>query len=155
MTATLYWTAEEVRWRIWGSHISADEAEAIYRSYADLGTALGMPAGLWPADRAAFRRYWDQQLNRLEVTSAAHGIMADLFAAESAPGWLRSAMPLAGFLTAGLLPDPVRVQLGWDWTGTDSRRERRLWLLLQRCYPRLPAGIRQAPSRFIVSGLPR
>src|SRR5699024_12281362 len=42
VTATLYWTAEQIRWRIWGEQ-HPDDAEQIYRNYAVLGTALGMP----------------------------------------------------------------------------------------------------------------
>lgn len=152
VTSTLYWTAEQVRWRIWGEQ-HPDDAEQIYRSYAVLGTALGMPKEYWPRDRAAFQQYWEWQTSNLEVTKNARQIMADLFAAESAPAWLRTAMPLAKFLTAGLLPAHIRIQLGLDWDGADSMREDRLWRVLRRTYPRLPTGIRHAPTRFVVTGL--
>ena len=152
VTATLYWTANQVRWRIWGAN-NLDEAEQIYQSYAVLGTALGMPDVYWPSDRAAFQRYWAEQVARLEVTDAARQIMADLFAAESAPPWLRVVMPLAKFLTAGLLPPQIRLQLGMDWDGRDSMREDRLWRVLRTVYPRLPDIIRHAPAKLVVSGL--
>jgi uncharacterized protein (DUF2236 family) len=152
VTATLYWSAEQVRWRIWGEQDPAD-AEQIYRSYALLGTSLGMPASYWPEDRAAFARYWEQHISRLEVTAAARQIVDDLFVARSAPWWLRAVMPVARFLTAGLLPPPVRVQLGLDWDGVDSMREDRLWRSLARVYPRLPGTVRHAPARIVVSRL--
>ena len=152
VTATLYWSAEQVRWRIWGEQDPAD-AEQIYRSYALLGTSLGMPASYWPEDRAAFARYWKQHISQLEVTAAARQIVDDLFAARSAPWWLRSVMPVARFLTAGLLPPPVRVQLGLDWDGVDSMREDRLWRSLARVYPRLPGTVRHALARIVVHGL--
>lgn len=154
VTATLYWTAEQIRWRIWGEHRAAEDAEQIYHSYAVLGTALGMPETSWPRDRAAFQQYWDQQVPALEVTAAARQIMTDLFTASSVPTWLRAAMPLAKFLTAGLLPAEIRCQLGWDWDGANSRREDRLWRIFRYAYPRLPAGIRYAPARLVVAGLP-
>lgn len=152
VTATLYWTAEQVRWRIWGQQ-PPEVAEQIYCSYAVLGTALGMPEAYWPPDRAAFQQYWDRQVSSLEVTDTARHIIAELFAAKSAPVWLRAGMPLARFLTAGLLPAQVRMQLGLDWGGVDSVREDRLWRALSACYPRLPARIRHAPARFVVAGL--
>lgn len=152
VTATLYWTAEEIRWRIWGEQ-HPDNAEAIYRSYAVLGTALGMPEDAWPADRQAFQRYWDRQLATLDVTAEARRIMVELFAARRAPAWLRTAMPVAQFLTAGLLPAQLRSQLDVAWDSTDARREDFLWRSLRGIYPRLPRGLRHAPSRFIVSGL--
>lgn len=152
VTATLYWTAEEIRWRIWGEQ-HPDDADQIYDCYAALGTALGMPQDYWPADRAAFQRYWDEQLASLEVTDAARQIVSELFAARSAPWWLRSAMPTARFLTAGLLPAEIRVQLGLDWDGADAVREDRLWRSLAAAYPRLPAGIRHIPARLVVAEL--
>lgn len=153
VTATLYWTADQIRWRIWGEQ-DPNVTEQIYRSYAVLGTALGMPEEYWPEDRNAFQRYWTRQVSNLEVTDAARQIMADLFAAEGAPPWLRAAMPLAKFLTAGLLPASIREQLGLDWDGADSMREDRLWRGLRRMYPRLPDSIRHAPSKIVVGGLP-
>ena len=152
VTATLYWTAEQVRWRIWGEQ-PPEVAEQIYCSYAVLGTALGMPEASWPPDRAAFQQYWDRQVSCLEVTDTARQIIADLFAARSAPLWLRAGIPLARFLTAGLLPAQVRMQLGLDWDGVDSVWEDRLWRAFQVCYPRLPPSIRHAPARFVVAGL--
>lgn len=154
VTATLYWTAEQIRWRIWGEQQPVD-AEEIYRSYAVLGTALGMPHDAWPQDRHAFQRYWDHQVSSLEVSNGARQIMTDLFAAQSAPAWLRTAMPLARFLTAGLLPDRIRVQLDLVWNGAESRREDLLWRTLRHTYPRLPAGLRHSPARFVVFGLPK
>ena len=152
VTATLYWTAEEIRWRIWGEQ-HPDAADQIYHSYAALGTALGMPEDYWPPDRAAFQRYWDRQLASLEVTAAARQIVTDLFAARSAPWWLRTAMPMAKFLTAGLLPAEIRVQLGLDWDGLDTVREDRLWRVLRTAYPQLPAGVRHIPARLVVAEL--
>lgn len=152
VTATLYWTAEEIRWRIWGQQ-NSDDAEQIYRSYAELGTSLGMPKEYWPQDRAAFQQYWDRQLTTLEVTTSAKTIIDDLFTAAHAPAWLRAGMPVARFLTAGLLPAHIRVQLGLNWDGADSMREDRLWRLLRKGYPRLPTGIRHIPSQFVVAGL--
>lgn len=152
VTATLYWTAEEIRWRIWGVQ-HPDDAEQSYRAYAELGTALGMPEKYWPADRAGFQRYWDDQLATLEVTPAARRIITDLFAATAAPWWLRRIMPAVKFLTAGLLPNEVRMRLGLKWDGADSQREDRLWRMLRRAYPALPDVIRHAPARYVVHTL--
>src|SRR5699024_12368658 len=102
-TATRHRTNELIRWRIWCEQ-HPDDAEQIYRNYAVLGTALGMPHEYWPQDRSVFQQYWDRQLSALEVTAAAREIMANHFAAQSAPAWLRTGMPLVRFLTAGLLP---------------------------------------------------
>ena len=153
VTATLYWTAEQIRWRIWGEQHS-DDAEQIYQSYAVLGTALGMPEAAWPPNREAFYQYWQQQVAELDVTTVARQIMTDLFAARGAPWWLRAGMPQAKFLTAGLLPADIRSKLGLDWDAASSLREDRLWRILSSAYPRLPTRLRQSPARIVVAGLP-
>lgn len=154
VTATLYWTAEQVRWRMWGTSDAA-EAEEIYQSYAVLGTALGMPAEAWHPDRTAFFAYWDARVADLVVSDAAREILVELFAARKAPGWLQAAMPAAKFLTAGLLPADLREQLGLAWDGAASQREYRLWRSLRAAYPRLPQAIRHAPSDIVIAGLPK
>jgi uncharacterized protein (DUF2236 family) len=152
VTATLYQAAEEARWRIWGA-LDDDRAEQVYRDYATLGTLLGMPADLWPADRAGFARYWSAAVGTLEVTEGARAICRDLFAAEAAPWWLRRLMPLVRFAAAGMLPGTVRAGLGLDWCGADSMREDRLWRVLRAVYPRLPRSLRELPSRVVVRTL--
>lgn len=153
VTATLYHAADQARWRIWGI-LPEDQAEEIYRDYAVLGAALGMPAELWPADRAGFARYWSAAVGTLEVTDDARAICRNLFAAEAAPGWLRALMPLVRFVTAGMLPEPIRGELGLDWDGADSLREDRLWRALRIVYPRLPRAVRALPSAVALRTLP-
>lgn len=152
VTATLYWAAERTRWRIWGE-LDAGDAERIYRDYAVLGTLLGMPAGLWPSDRAAFERYWAAAVVRLEVTEDARDITRDLFAAEHAPWWLRQMMPVVRFVTAGMLPARIRAELGLDWDGVHARREARLWGAVRAVYPVLPRRLRHLPAALVARTL--
>lgn len=153
VAATLYWAGEQVRRRIWGV-LDAPAADRLLGEYGVLGTALGVPADAWPADRAAFGRYWAEAVARLEVTDDARRIAADLFSGRGLPAPMRAVLPLARFVTAGMLPPPVRRGLGWDWTGRDSRREARLWAALRAGYPRLPGAVRGAVAAWIVRGLP-
>lgn len=152
VAATLYWAAERVRWRMWGV-LDAGAAEEMYQEAAVLGTALGMPRELWPADRAAFGRWWDGRLAVLEVTDEARRITGDLFAAEHAPLWLRALMPTARLVTAGLLPPGMRDQLGLTLDVAGSVRAERLWSVVRSVYPHLPRRVREAPSWWILRGL--
>ena len=153
VAATLFWAGEQVRRRIWGV-LDPEDAERLLREYAVLATALGVPTGAWPADRAAFTAYWDRAVAGLEVRDDARAIAADLFSGQGLPAPLRAALPLARFVTAGMLPPRVRGGLGWSWTGRDSRREARLWALVRAVYPRLPRRVRGAVAAWTVRGLP-
>src|ERR1700712_4496289 len=79
VAATLYETAVRVHDRVFGQVENAT-ADELYAAYAALGTALQMPASLWPADRAAFAAYWDARVAEHAVTDEARQIAHDLFA---------------------------------------------------------------------------
>ncbi|MFL0420575.1 oxygenase MpaB family protein [Micrococcus luteus] len=154
VAATLYWAGEQVRRRVWGA-LDAEDADHLYRGFAPLATSLEVPASAWPADRTAFAVYWDERVARLEVTDDARRVAADLFSGYGVPAPLRAAMPLARFVTAGLLPGRVRAGLGWSWSGRDSVREARLWGLARAVYRPLPTAVRGAVVRWILRGRPR
>src|SRR4051794_38023790 len=60
VAATLYDTTVQLAEAVHGP-LPDRLADELYREDARIGTALGMPAELWPADRAAFAAYWRGQ----------------------------------------------------------------------------------------------
>lgn len=152
VAATLYDTAVLVYERVFGP-LGDEEAERVYREYAVLGTALQMPAELWPADRAAFRRYWDDTVARLRVDDTIRGVAAALLRAEKAPLAIRAGMPLARFATVALLPDAVRARFGYPWSAVRQRRFDRLLAAIGTVYRRLPPRIRHWPQRHYLARL--
>jgi uncharacterized protein (DUF2236 family) len=154
VAATLYETAALVHERVFGPVPDAT-AEEIYLGYAPLGTALQMPDSAWPADRAAFREYWDTRVAKLTVTDDARQIAHDLFAPITAPAWLRAALPLARLLTIDLLPASIREGYGFDWTPRDERRAARAWGVIRFLARVTPQYLRATPSRRYLKGLRR
>jgi uncharacterized protein (DUF2236 family) len=154
VAATLYDTATRVHDRVFGPCPDA-VADELYASYASLGTALQMPARLWPTDRAAFARYWDALVQSLEVTDDARQIAHDLFAPVTAPAWLRAGLPLGRTLTLDLLPASIRSAYGFEWTPRDERRARRAWALLRFVVAITPHRLRSWPSRHYLRRLRR
>jgi len=117
-----------------------------------------MPESLWPSDRAAFARYWDERIVSLDVTEDAKSIAHDLFAPVTAPVWLRAGLPLARILTLDLLPVSVREDYGFEWTPGDerrARRARRAWALLKFVVAITPLRLRSWPARHYLAGLKR
>ena len=149
VAATLYDTAITVYERMFGA-LGAADAEAIYQDYAILGTALQMPAELWPADRDAFRAYWDRTVPLLRVDDDTRRICRDLLYPARVPLWLRLSMPLARLVTAGLLSEDQRVMYGLEWNGRRQRRFDRALRLIATTYPRLPARVRRWPRDHYV-----
>lgn len=152
VAATLYDTATMLHERVFGP-LSPEDADTIYREYAVVGTALGMPPELWPADRAAFRRYWDSQMADLSVDDSVRAVSRELLHPKSAPFWMRTVMPIARLATAGLLPPALRTAYDLPWSMRRGRRFDRLMRLTGILYPRLPHRLRTWPKDHLLRRL--
>jgi uncharacterized protein (DUF2236 family) len=147
VAATLYDSAVLLYEELFGAMRPA-VADKVYEQYAVLGTALQVPAELWPADRAAFRAYWQQMIDTLEVSDDARRVAHDLLSAERAPLLLKAAMPVNRFLTAAWLPDRIRAQYGLQWDEAQQRRYDLLRTVGAPLYRLLPVPVREAPKTW-------
>jgi uncharacterized protein (DUF2236 family) len=149
VAATLYDTAVLLYQR-WFGRLSDSASERIYQNYRILGTALQMPAELWPANRVVFRQYWHFMIDTMVVAEHARRVCRDLLHPQQIP--LRASAPLNRLITAGLLPARVRraYQLPWD-----AGRQRRFdWAMgaIGAVYPRLPLPVREFPRWYYLGG---
>jgi uncharacterized protein (DUF2236 family) len=154
VAATLYDTALLIYERLFGP-LDPATADRVYAQYAVLGTALQVPSGLWPPDRAAFAAYWRHLVDTLEVSDDARRVARDLLHPEWTPPLLWAAMPLNRFLTAAWLPEPIRRQYGIDWDPGRQRRYDALMTVGGAVYRRLPVPLREAPKTWYLRGLRR
>ena len=154
VAATLYDTALLVYEELFGP-LDPAVADNVYEQYAVLGTALQVPAGLWPSDRPAFGAYWQQMIDTLEVSAEARRVARDLLAAEHAPLLLRAAMPANRFLTTAWLPEPIRRQYGLAWREGDQRRYEWLRRFGSPLYRLMPAPLRELPKTYYLREMRR
>lgn len=152
VVATLYDTAVTVYEKIYGA-LDEEAADLVYREYAKIGTALQLPAELWPADRSAFGAYWDECLQSLEADDVSVRVARELLHPPDPQLWQRLAMPLARFLTAGLLPDKLRDRFGLPWSARRRRLFDRTMQLSAVLYPRLPQRIRHSFKNYCLDQL--
>lgn len=144
VAATLYDTATVLYQELFGE-LTPDSADAVYQDYAALATVLGMPRELWPADRRAFRAYWDESVSRLAVDEHTLEVSRELLHLQRVPPWLRMSMPLARLVTTGLLTSDQQALYGLRWS---TRRQRQFDSALRvttAVYPHLPGRIRHWP----------
>lgn len=147
VAATLYDTAAMLYAEMFGA-VEDEAAERIYREYAVLATSLQMPPDMWPADRAAFRRYWEHTIASVEVTAHARAVARDLLHPKRAPLAIRPTLPLNRLLTAAWLPPRLRDAFGIEWDDGRRRHYERLMTVARAVYPRLPIALREAPKRY-------
>ncbi len=150
VAATLYDTALTVYERVYGPLDDAS-ADHVYREYARLGTALQMPAELWPPDRAAFRAYWNETVATLRVDDTIRGVADALLRAEKAAWPIRVAMPTARLVTVALLPGAVRQEYRFAWSAQRDRRFERLVRVAAPVYRVLPRSLRRWPQRHYLA----
>ncbi|MCA1847215.1 MAG: DUF2236 domain-containing protein [Actinobacteria bacterium] len=154
VAATLYDTALHAYEELFGP-LDPARADRVYEQYAVLGTALQVPAGMWPADRAAFGVYWRHMIDTLEVSDDARRVAEDLLSAEHAPVLLKAAMPFNRFLTTAWLPEPIRSQYGLGWSGGDQRRYDLLKRIGSPLYRLLPVPLREVPKTWYLREMRR
>jgi uncharacterized protein (DUF2236 family) len=146
VAATLYESATRMHDLVYGPLADTD-AESVYRDYGVLGTALQIPPGMWPADRAAFAAYWHRAVAELSTDATTRRVADQLLTARTGPAWLRLAMPVARLVTTGLLDPEERALFALPWSSGRQRRFDALLGLVRLVYPRLPARLRHAPMR--------
>lgn len=147
VAATLYDSAMTMQERVLAP-VPGEDAERVYREYAVLGVALGMPEELWPATRADFAVWWEERLAALEVSDDARRVARDLLHPHGpgAPVWLRVVMPLARLVTTGLLDGRMRTGFGLPWSPRRQRVFDAVLALTRWAWPLLPARVRHAPA---------
>jgi uncharacterized protein (DUF2236 family) len=150
--ATLYDTTVTVYEKIHGT-LNDETADAVYSDFARIGTALQLPAELWPTDRSAFRTYWNGRLQRLQADAAALHIADGLFRPQNGPLLLRMMMPLARFITAGFLPSQLRGDFELPWSNRHRGHFDATMRLLAVVYPRLPQRARHWLKNHYLSQL--
>jgi len=146
VAATLYESATRMHDLVFGP-LSDDDAEAVYRDYAVLGTALQVPAGMWPPTRQDFAEYWRNAGQELSTDATTRAVADTLLHPRAGPVWLRLAMPLARLVTAGLLEPGERALFELPWSPGRQRRFSVVLSFLRTVYPRLPRRLRHAPMR--------
>lgn len=151
VNATMFATALRIYTEVFGP-LTADETEELWAGARVLAMMLGCPPGAGPQTAAEFSAYWAQMVRSLEVTSTARQLaLAILY-----PPWPRCTLPVqaaARFVTAGLLPPPIRDQYGLAWSGQHERVLRAGTWAASVLYPRLPLTVRTAPKSYCLHRL--
>jgi uncharacterized protein (DUF2236 family) len=151
VNATLFATALRIYCGVFGP-LSAADLEEFWAGSKMLAGLLGCPAEANPRTAAEFFHYWDRMVNSLEVTRTAREV-ADTIMHPPWPGFTAPAQASARFVTAGLLPPPIREQYGLGW---NARQE---WLMAagatvtRALYPHLPGALRRAPKAYCLRRL--
>jgi len=137
--------------------------ETADRHYADgmhLATTLQVPEEMWPADRAAFEKYWEESLEKVHIDDAVREYLYPIANGRVMPLPLpellrRPIDSLALLITTGFLPQKFRDEMRLPW---DAQRQKQFDLLmaaLRTVNNLLPSPIRRFPFNVLLHDLDR
>jgi uncharacterized protein (DUF2236 family) len=155
--ACLYKGAVDV-YRLFVGEMDEETAERHYREGMALGTTLQVPEDMWPKDRAAFDRYWQESLAKVHIDDAVreylHPIAAARVRGVKLPGPVQRALDNFNLLiTGGFLPQRFRDEMRLDWNADKQRRFDRVIAVLRTINHLLPRFIRQFPFNVLLRDL--
>jgi uncharacterized protein (DUF2236 family) len=157
--ACLYKGAVDI-YRLFVGEMDDETAERHYREGMALGTTLQVPADKWPADRAAFDRYWQESLAKVHIDDAVREYLWPIAAGRvrgvRLPAALQRALDSFNLMiTTGFLPQRFRDEMKLDWNAGKQRRFDRTIGVLRFINNLLPRFIRQFPFNVLLKDVDR
>jgi uncharacterized protein (DUF2236 family) len=147
-------------YRMFVGELDEQDADRHYREAVVLGTTLQVPAEMWPPDRAAFDRYWQEQLDKVHLDDSVreylYPIAVGRIRGVPLPAVVqRQAEKLALLITTGFLPQRFRDEMRFSWDAAKQRRFDRLIAVLRTVNNALPRFIRRFPFNVLLWDLDR
>lgn len=154
VAACIYKGFVDVR-RLFIGEISEEEGERYHRESMTFATTLQVPPQMWPKDRAAFDRYWQESLDKVHIDDAVRDYLYPLAVGRihglALPRPLRHwAESRARLITTGFLPKRFRKEMRLPWDESKQRRFNRLMGSVRVCNRLLPRFIRRFPFNVLL-----
>lgn len=147
-------------YRMFVGELDGEDADRHYREGMALATTLQVPPERWPADRAAFDRYWQESLAKVHIDDAVRDYLYPIAAARipgvRLPGPLQRWSDGAALLiTTGFLPQRFRDEMRLPWDATRQRRFDRLMAVLRVINRAMPGFVRRFPFNVLLADVDR
>ena len=141
--------------RLLVGEIDEQTADRLYLKGRALATMLQVPEAMWPADRAAFDRYWQKSLDDVHIDDAVREYLYPIAASRlrglTLPGPLRRGSEnLALLITTGFLPQRFRDEMRLPWDVARQRRFDRLIAVLRTVNTVAPRFVRELPFNVLL-----
>ncbi|OBK46024.1 oxygenase MpaB family protein [Mycobacterium sp. 1081908.1] len=147
-------------YRTFVGELDGEDADRHYREGMALATTLQVPPEMWPADRAAFDRYWRESLAKVHIDDTVRDYLYPIAAGRirgvTLPGPLqRMSDDFSLLITTGFLPQRFRDEMRLPWDAAKQRRFDRLMAVLRTVNRALPRFVRQFPFNVLLADVDR
>lgn len=137
-----------------------DEAatEQLFEEGIALGTMLQVPREKWPADQAAFERYWEESVEKVHLDDTVRNFLWPIAAGRMRGVKLPAAIQrrLDDFnllITGGFLPQRFRDEMQLEWDDDKQRRFERVIRRIRAVNNRLPRVLQEFPFNWMLKDL--
>lgn len=142
-------------YRTFIGELEDEDADRHYRDGMTLATTLQVPPAMWPADRAAFDRYWQESMAKVHIDDAVRDYLYPIAAGRvrgvTLPRPLQRGLDgFALLITTGFLPQRFRDEMRLPWDAVKQRRFDRLMTVLSTVNRMLPEFIRRFPFNVLL-----
>lgn len=147
-------------YRMFIGELDGEDADRHYREGMALATTLQVPPEMWPADRTAFDRYWQDSLAKVHIDDAVRDYLFPIAAGRvrgvALPRPLQRLLDSFSLLiTTGFLPQRFRDEMRLPWDATKQRRFDRLMAVLRTVNRMMPRFVRQFPFNVLLADVDR
>jgi uncharacterized protein (DUF2236 family) len=154
VAACLYKGGVDVR-RIFIGEMDDETADQHYRDSMALGTMLQVRPQMWPADRLAFDRYWEEQLENIHIDDAIREFLYPIAVARMQGLQLPSPLQnvsesVALLITTGFLPQRFRDEMKLHWNSTKQREFDALMTAVRLGNNLAPSFVRNFPFNLLL-----
>ncbi|WP_372452859.1 oxygenase MpaB family protein [Mycolicibacterium xanthum] len=155
--ACLYKGTVDVQ-RVFGGELDEATADRLYAQGRALATMLQVPEEMWPADRAAFDRYWQESLDQVHIDDTVREYLYPIAVSRVRgnrvpPRIARRTEGLAQLITTGFLPQRFRDEMRLPWGPEEQRRFDRLTKVLRGVTKVSPRFVREFPFNVLLKDL--
>lgn len=147
-------------YRLFVGELDDEEADRLYREGMSIGTTLQVPLEMWPADRAAFDKYWQESLEKVHIDDTVREFLYPIAVARikgvPLPDWVRA--PLEGvalLITTGFLPQRFRDEMRLPWDEAKQRQFDGLMSVIGAVNGLMPKVVREFPFNLMLWDLDR
>ena len=130
--------------------LTRSDEETYYEEMTRVAELFGVSRSDQPATLADFRRYMDERIAAIEVTTVGKDLTAFILNPELPFGLQVPFKPLLGLqrlFTLGTLPSSIREQLDVPWTTADEERFERARHRVRSVFASMPRAVRTVPNR--------
>jgi uncharacterized protein (DUF2236 family) len=157
VAACLYKGGVDV-YRTFIGEMDDETADRHYAQGMSLGTTLQVTPEMWPADRAAFDKYWQDSLEKIHIDDAIreylYPIAASRIPGARLPARLQQASDNVNLLiTTGFLPQRFREEMRLPWDPQRQHRFDRLMKVIGTLNNAMPRFVRQFPFNVLLRDL--